>query len=164
MDNKQKLFVNYKHPANDGILAHLKPRTEYLDQYGSQHFPDCSPDSIDDPYMNLGVHPDVVEGLWDVLTVSLPVKCHWVVLMAPVLVHPKTGVIFGYAGGTSICALRLPESAMQEALKSGLKKIHTYKDYPPTDISTFGQDWILCNGDKEEKKWCLAAYEYAGTL
>src|SRR5687768_400925 len=49
----------------------------------------------------VGPHPEIVEYLWETLGNSLPLECgcHISGTLNPLLVHPDTGVIFGYAGG-----------------------------------------------------------------
>jgi hypothetical protein len=58
--------------------------------------------------MTLGAHPDLLARLWDELGGALPVDCRWIVFGTPVLVHPKTGMLFGFGGGTHTYAFRLP--------------------------------------------------------
>ncbi len=97
LGGKASVYVNLDHAANAGIIAHRKAR------YG-QLLPDVdvsrSPDSFERPYDSLGTRPDIVGRLWQEITVELPEQCEWVVYRSPVLVHLRTGIIFGWAGGT----------------------------------------------------------------
>src|SRR5690242_13496879 len=55
-------------------------------------------EAVADPRHGLGTHPDLVERLWK-LDAALPERCRWVVHGHPALVHPASGVVFGFAGG-----------------------------------------------------------------
>src|SRR5262245_37456819 len=95
-------------PRNAGILAYLGR---------SQHgVPEEArlPGEVKDPYYTLGTHPDLVAHLWDVLGKPLPEDCRRVVFRAPVLLHPRTGVIFAFAGGTHTYGFRLPDRERAE--------------------------------------------------
>ena len=65
------------------------------------------PEEVDDPYMRLGAHPEVVQRIWDELGEGLPRDCRRVVYSSPALVHPENGTIFVLALGTGY-GLRLP--------------------------------------------------------
>ena len=152
----------------------------------SSHLFSCSPKEVDDPYYNLGTHPELVERLWDGITTDLPTNCRWIVYGIPTLVRPDTGVIFGFAGGTHTYALRLPAKegkeleaatlaqAIENANKFDLKgedrenylrnqtgHEHFYSDGSSLDLLTISGDWCLCRFLKDETRWCRVAYEYA---
>ena len=127
-----------------------------------------SPESLTNPYYDLGTHPDVVERLWDELTVRLPARCRWIVYGAPVLVHPSAGIIFAFAGGTHTYALRLPAKEREEALRAGAKRLYEYPAYPELDIeastldlASIGEEWVFGGWFEGEEDWCLAAYQFA---
>ncbi len=150
--------VDFNHPSNAGILR-------YLGQYKAPTVDASqSPDSIRNPYYNLGTHPDLVARLWDEITKNLPEKCNWVVYRCPVLVHPKTGIIFGFAGGTHTYGLRLPNREREEALRAGAPSRHTYSDKSTLEISEIGLEWVFGYWLTGEDRWCLAGYEYAGSI
>jgi hypothetical protein len=128
----------------------------------------ASPESVTNPYYNLGTHPDLVQRLWDELTVKLPAECRWIVYGAPVLVHPSSGIIFAFAGGTHTYALRLPAREREEALRAGAKRLHKYPAYPDLgieastlDLDDIGKEWVFGGWFKGEEDWCLAAYQFA---
>ncbi len=150
-----KITVDFHHKANAGILAHLK-KTNWVVAIS-----DCSPQDHPDPYLQLGTHPELVARLWDELSLLLPEPCQWIINERPVLVHPRTGIIFGYAEGTHAYALRLPLAIQQDALQQGAKRTYRYPDHL-FHLDTFGEEWIFCNWYKDEELWCLAAYEFAG--
>ena len=128
----------------------------------------ASPGSVTDPYYNLGTHPDLVERLWDELTVKLPAECRWIVYGAPVLIHPSSGVIFAFAGGTHMYALRLPQKEREQALGAGAKRLYEYPAYlglgievSTLDLDDIGEEWVFGGWFKGEEGWCLAAYQFA---
>ena len=128
----------------------------------------ASPESVTKPYYNLGTHPDLVERLWDELTVKLPAECRWIVYGAPVLVHPSSGIIFAFEGGTHTYALRLPAKEREEALHAGAKRLYEYLAHPvlgieasTLDLDDIGEEWVFGSWFKGEEDWCLAAYQFA---
>ena len=120
--------------------------------------------------MTLGSHPDLVERLWDDLAGGLPLDCRWVVLRTPALVHPASGVIFGFCGGTHAYALRLPPAELAEALAAGAPRLHEFPSYPELgiaasrlDLDTVGSEWVFGRFHPAEKRWCAAACAHAGS-
>ena len=115
-----------------------------------------SPDSLN--WLNLGTHPDLVERLWREMTVSLPEACQWVVYGGPALVHPRTGIIFGWAGGTHTYALRLSPADRGHALAAGAETIAKYSSGDSLDVTRIGEEWALGKWLAAESDWCLRAY------
>jgi hypothetical protein len=163
------LEVNLSSPANGGIVRYLEakarsPRAVSVARARAS----APPESIANPYYDLGTHPDLVERLWDELTVKLPARCRWIVYGTPVLVHPSSGIIFAFAGGTHTYALRLPIKEREEALRAGAKRLYEYPAYPELDIQAsrldlddIGEEWVFGGWFKGEEDWCLAAYRFA---
>lgn len=165
--NKQQV-VNVRCHANEELLAYLGD-AGHLARSSSvaAHIESCSPDQVDDPYMKLGTHPDLVERVWRDLGGSLSIPCQWVVFGTPVLAHPRTGVVFALAGGT-VYALRLPRQEFTEAVESGAERVHNFPAYPVLgvsastwDLRTLGPGWIFGRWDRRENDWCLAAHQAA---
>jgi hypothetical protein len=164
--------VNFDHPANAGILGYLGSSERLKNSVSvARQNPSCSPRSVDDPYMKLGTHPDLVEWLWDKVTVKLPIKCRWIVYGTPVLVNPRSGIIFGFAGGTHTYAFRLPTPERQTALEAGAKQVWYYPAYPELkieasilDLNTIGKEWLFGGWFKGEEEWCLAAFNFANEV
>src|SRR5215813_14819615 len=91
------------HPANAGLRRYresLRSRRNIP--------PVARPDDVTRPYDSLGTHPDLVARLWNELPAKLPVDCRVIFYGGPALMHPTTGVVFSFAGGTHTYALRLP--------------------------------------------------------
>jgi len=145
------------HPDNAGVLRHLSRGWD-----GSRIAASASPADVRDPYLTLGTHPDLVGRLWDELGARLPEPCRWVVHGRPALVHPRTGIVFGFAGGTHTYGLRLPPTERAQALRMGARREHTYSNGSRLEMDAIGPDWILGGWFREEPEWCLAAYAHAG--
>jgi len=177
------ITVDEQHPANAGVLRHLTREWTTREAGASVG---QSPEEVEDPYYNLGTHPELVTRLWDELTVELPVLCRWVVGGSPALVRPDTGVVFGFAQGTPMYALLLPEAIQQEALPVAIAKAQRLADeqglageqrekylrihagrvweYPggeTLDLCELGPGWTFGRFLEQETRWCRAAYEHA---
>lgn len=147
------------HPANAGFRHHFEERHR-----GSRLPPLTTPDQVSRPYETLGAHPDLVERLWDQLAGHLPFGCRIVFYGVPALMHPSTGVVFGFATGTHTYALRLPELERAQALQAGATRVTQYRGVERSfDLDDLGPEWIFCGWFAAEEAWCRAAFELAGT-
>jgi hypothetical protein len=125
------ISVSFDHPANAGILAYLGSRDRILNSVSvAREIPSCSPTSVNQPYMKVGMHPDLVAHLWDEVTVKLPMKCQWVVYGTSVLVNPLSGIIFAFGGGTSTYAFRLPPKEYEQACEVGPNEYTNILPFP----------------------------------
>ena len=156
-------MINFAHPANRRLLTYLQSRNER----GQDS--ELDPATVENPYYTLGTHPEIVERLWDELGGTLPMPCRWILYGRPVLVHPSSGVVFGYAGGSLTYALRLPPIEREAAVKAGAKTIHEYPAYRELDVAPsrldlvdFGPEWVFGAWLGGEEAWCRAAFDYAG--
>jgi hypothetical protein len=144
------------HPRNQSLSAILR-------DWPRRDLPELArPEEVDRPYDSLGTHPDLAAHLWDEITSGLPEDCRFVFRGAPALLRPDSGIVFGFAGGTSTCALRLPEPERSAALAAGGKRT---LEYPGTtfDLDLVGPEWVFCLWLAGEAAWCRAAYDFAGT-
>ena len=185
MAHSSQIHLAVDHPANAGIMRYLSG-LQSVSVPACQDLPSSPPEAINDPYMNLGTHPELVARLWDEITANLPVRCAWVVYGSPALVRPDTGIVFAFAGGTSTYALRLPAIARAELAAAALRQaeeragkfglmgtarqkyldaqsgnVHTYSDGSTFDISSVGKDWGFGRWLDGEVRWCRSAYEHA---
>ena len=145
------------HPANAGLRRHFEPSFQRPNLA-----PLAGPDAVARPYEALGSHPDLVARLWDELQRALPVDCRVIFYGIPALMHPTSGVVFGFAGGTHTYALRLPEPVRTEAIGLGATRIKHYPVRQPSfDLADVGPEWVFCGWFTNEEAWCLAAFEYA---
>jgi hypothetical protein len=84
-------MFNPQDPRNAEILKRVNRRG---------HFPPSEE-------VDLGTHYDLIDHLWHASNSLLEHDCRWIVAFRPALVHPKTGVAFAIATGTSYY-LRIP--------------------------------------------------------
>ena len=146
------------HPANAGLRRYREPRHQKPGLAAVAY-----PDMVERPYDSLGTHPDLVARLWDELGKVLPVDSRAIFYGGPALMHPETGIVFGFAGGTHTYALRLPEAARLRALQAGAQRVIHYSDHSSLDLSHIGPEWVFCCWYRDEEAWCRAAYDYAGS-
>jgi hypothetical protein len=173
--------VDFTHLANTALARYLRKRGQ-----GRRVPPNCSPETLGNPYFNLGTHPDIVQRLWDELGGRLP-PCAWVIYGTPVLVHPATGVLFGFAQGTGPYALRLPPDERAEALAAARRKAEQHADEQGLqgvererylaaqsgrvweyaggevlDLNDIGEEWVFGRWLDGEVAWCKSAFDFAG--
>jgi hypothetical protein len=145
-----------ENPANVGIIACLEDLTR---NWRGPH--SCHPDEAYDPYYQLGTHPDLVEHLWDKLTVQLPLDCRWVLHARPVLVHPQTGVVFAFATGSMTYAFRLPVPHRAVLGEQPVQQMHRYPSGETLDLRQYDANWIFGGKIEKEDEVCLKAYQSA---
>lgn len=121
------------------------------------------PDSVSDPYMNCGSHPDVVERVWDQLGSVLPKEARCLLGGTPALVLPISGVVAAVCFGTQYC-VRIPPGSLVEARATGATTVQRWTTGGQTDIQQeFGADWVFGSYSAQEPVWCeLVALEYDG--
>jgi hypothetical protein len=146
-------------PANAGLRRYFEPRFQ---QKGVSCL--ASPEDVSHPYYTLGTHPDLVARLWDELGNILPADCRAAFFGNPALIHPETGIVFGFAGGTHTYSLRLPAAQRLQATGIGAKRVKHYPGQPSFDLDQIGEEWVFCGWFKDEEAWCRAAYEYASSV
>jgi hypothetical protein len=181
--------VDLDHPENQRVVAFLDPNSrENLDRgierlrraYQGRTLPASAQaaierardgpavavarseplDAVPDPYTGLGTTPELVERLW-LIARDLPEDCRWLVCRRAALVHPQTGIIFGFAFGTLGYALRLPDAARDAALAAGLTGRHRMDKDGDWSLIRAGPHWLYGVFHAEEPRWCRAAYEFA---
>jgi hypothetical protein len=142
-------FVDDRLPENAGVLAYLSSRNE------RGHRLVLPPSSVDDPYLSLGAHPDVVERVWEQLAPAATWRA--VVRGRPATVDPEAGTVLALAFGTSYW-LRLTARDLELALTSGASQSHLFgRDGPRLDAAAmFGPTWIHGSWDGREPEWLLA--------
>jgi hypothetical protein len=150
--------VDFSSPLNRGVLEYLKrSRPKRKAEWES-----VSPLSVKNPILGTNTHPETGVRLWSDLAASLPAECRWIVLGAPALVHPETGVLFGVAIGMSY-VLRLADADMEAALKAGVSTEKRWSNGSTLDLaSEFGPGWVFGSWQLAELAWCRAVYEALG--
>ena len=167
--------VDFVDPRNAGVLRYLRNPYDFIVGPKAERFRDArerdlgagrvrdsrSPDSVS--WLNLGTHPDLIERLWRAVASTLPEPAQWVVYGSPVLAHPRTGIVFGWAGGTHTYALRLPPVMRRSAVEAGAQTVARYSNGDCLDVARIGDEWVLGNWLGAEPGWCASAYDHAGS-
>lgn len=156
-DESYSVEVDFSSPLNRGVLEYLKrSRPERKAEWES-----ISPLSVKNPILST-TRRSVGVRLWSDLAASLPVECRWIVLGAPALVHPETGVLFGVALGNQYF-LRLTDADMESALKAEASTEDGLSDRrTPEMASELGPGWVFGSWQLAELAWCRAAFEALG--
>lgn len=143
-------------PKNSSVISWLRLRTELLTT--SPSFQCAPPGDID------GVHPDIVERLWDQLGGMFPENCRWVLLGTPILLRCDSGIVFAIGFGMHYC-LRLPPDQREKAIAEGAKTVKTMPSVCRKETrihpEPLGPEWIYGKFAVEEEAWCSAAYDFA---
>ena len=154
-----EMILDEQHDLNLRVIEYISKV-----KHRSSVVPLAAPDSVADPYMKEGSHPDVVERVWDVIGRSLPQDCRCLVYGTPALVHPHTGIIIAFCNGTTYC-LRLPEQLIDEALKAGARTYTKWTGGGDMDTQRdLGADWVFGWWLDDELDWCRQAYEELGKI
>lgn len=151
--------MDIAHPLNQKAVAYLSRRNPTASLIASV-------DSVPDPYLRLGSHPEIVERLWKQIAPAFisNIECRWIVFGTPALVQPTTGVILAAALGTQYC-LRLPGQLRKLALQAGCKTIIHWSPGHVTDIELeFGDDWLFGKWLPAEIEWCREAFGIFGEI
>ena len=128
--------LNPKHPANRAVLASLKASAS---QKGKKLGPFAPPESVDDPGMNCGSHPDVVDHVWGPLARAVPDGVRCLIYGTPALFDPNSGVILAVCYGTAYC-IRVPAGAQVPKKRI----VREWMDGETTDLAMeFGPHWIF---------------------
>jgi len=143
-------------PMNLGVLKYLSREEK------SQNPVIAAPNSVRDPYMGQGSHPDIVQRVWDELTVNLPKKCRFLIYGTPALVHNRTGLVIAICNGTQY-NLRLIADDFRTAIAKGASTQIRWSTGKIMDsLAELGPDWIFGGWFKEEIQWCHNTYDCNG--
>jgi hypothetical protein len=149
--------IDLAHPANASVLRFLG----VSDLAGTRTTlpAECN-------WLALGTHPDLVEHLWTLLGPEPAVYgCALDGRGHPLLVAPRSRIVFGLAGGTSTLALRLPEPELGEARAvPGFGRAYRYPSATVHAVE-IGDDWALVRPFAETNvAWGRRALELAESL
>ena len=106
------MIIDTVSPTNRGVLKYLGRGKK------SQNTVLAAPDSVTDPYLRQGSHPDIVYRVWDELGASLPIECRCLIYGTPSLVQDRTGVVIAICNGTQY-NLRLTPDDFRHAISKG---------------------------------------------
>ena len=144
---QESVVPNIHLEENEKVMAYLKevnPYSEIISPY--------SPKKVNKKH----THSDFI-GHFAAMT-SLPQNSKYVVHGCEALVHPETGIIFGFVVGTSVI-LRLPEEILEGLLERDVSNLQRAKDIDSSAISQLESNWAS-SGSFTEKliHKCLGYY------
>ena len=152
-----RISVNFNHPANKDAIRFLTSSWKTTLEPQS-----AAPEEITEPQLALATHREMLNWVWTTLPARLPTDCRWVVYGTPVLVHPKTGIIFCIAYGQSLCALRLSADEARMAVMDELESECTLDNGDVIYSDEIGDEWVFCSWEEYDVNWCLRAFQAAG--
>lgn len=146
--------MNIHLPANEQALQYLTRRLR------GEIVPEVRvPREGQRDYWESGAHPDIVERLWDQLGKNLPSTWRQVVLGAPALLNPNSGLLIAVAIGTNY-VLRLLPNRLSEALATGARTKTVFTKNHELDVTKeFGPDWIIGQWSSVEEVGCLEFFQ-----
>jgi len=146
------MIIDPAAPANRGVLTYLGRGTK------SEKTLLALPDSVADPYMGQGSHPDIVQRVWDELGAGLPAGCRCLIHGTPALVHDRAGVVIAICNGTQY-NLRLVPADFRVAMARGAATRTRWSNGEEMDSqAVLGADWIFGGWLDEEALWCRNTY------
>ena len=149
--------MDLSRPENAGALAYLARRHPGA-------VPLAPPESVADPYYQLGSHPDIVERLWVNLNQALPHDCRQIVYGTPALVQPETGSLLALALGTQY-NLQLPKGLAERAVRAGAQILTRWAGAATLDVrQEFGESWVFGRFLAGEPDWLNQAYRFFASL
>ena len=151
------MIINIGSQTNRGVLEYLSREEK------SQNTIIAGPDSVTDPYLRQGSHPDIVQRVWDELGANVPLKCRCLIYGTPALVHDLTGVVIAICNGTQY-NLRLTATDFRVAIAKGASTRTLWSNGKEMDsLTELGPDWIFGGWFKEEGQWCRDTYREYGS-
>ena len=151
------MFIDTVNSRNQGVLKYLSRGEKSLNEVIA------APDSVRDPYLCQGSHPDIVQRVWDELGAILPKKSRCLVYGTPAIVHDRTGIVIVICNGTQY-NLRLTADDFREAIAKGAATQTRWSNGEVMDsLEVLGEDWIFGGWLKEEDRWCCNSYEQHGS-
>ena len=126
---QESTIPNIHVPENEQVLAYLKemhPFHEIIVPF--------SPKKVSQE-----ITPSDFIGRFSVMT-SLPQNSKYVVYGSEALVHPETGIIFGFITGTSVI-YRLPDNILKEAMENNITNFRVMKDVG-INMGNLESNWV----------------------
>jgi hypothetical protein len=152
------MIIDTVSPVNKGVLGYLGRGAK------SENPAIAAADSVPQPYLRQGSHPDIVARVWDELGAGLPAECRRLVYGTPAIVHNRTGIVIAISNGTQY-NLRLTADDFREAMAKGAATRTRWSNGEEMDcLAVLGADWIFGGWRKEEEKWCRDTYEEQGKV
>ncbi len=150
------MFINKENEGNQKLVKYLKGNRNI--QYYS-----IDPSNINKDNWSLSVDPQLVDVLWIDFAKELPENCQWILCDLPVLINPKSGIVFGVAEGNLPPLLRFSNDTLEMVLKLGAKRQLENLDGIYADANELGTNWVFCFSFFENiAQLCYQSYVEAG--
>jgi hypothetical protein len=117
-------------PENERVLSYLKevnPFREIIVPF--------SPDKV-----SKDITPSDLIGRFSSMS-SLPADSKYVVYGHEVLLHPQTGIIFGFISGTSLI-YRLPDNLLKEVMEGNIINFHMVNEIGGNGMENLEDNWV----------------------
>jgi len=151
------MFIDTVNVRNQGVLKYLGRGEKSLNAVIAER------NSVKDPYLSQGSHPDIVQRVWDEIGAILPKKCRCLIYGTPAIVHDRTGIVIAICNGTQY-NLRLTADDLREAIAKGAATQTRWSNGEVMDsLEVLGADWIFGGWYKEEDRWCRNTYNQHGS-
>jgi hypothetical protein len=151
------MFIDTVNVRNQGVLKYLSRGEKSLNAVIAE------PNSVKDPYLSQGSHPDIVQRVWDEIGAILPKNCRCLIYGTPAIVHDRTGIVIAICNGTQY-NLRLTADDLREAIAKGAATQTRWSNGEVMDsLEVLGADWIFGGWFKEEDLWCRDTYNEHGS-
>jgi len=130
-DRYQEIAIPNIHiPANEKVLSYLKDIHPYAE--------------IILPFSENKVNQDITSsgliGHFSSMS-NLPKNSKYVIYGSEALVHPKTGIIFGYITGVSV-VYRLPDNLLKEVREGDIVNFRVVKDGGINNTENLENNWV----------------------
>ena len=143
-------ILNIHIPENERVLSYLKDLHPY--------------NEIIVPFAEKKVNQDITSlgliGHFYAMS-SLPINSKYVVYSSEALVHPKTGIIFGFITGVNVI-YRLPDNLLKEVMESDIVNFRVMKDSGIHNMESLESNWVISQSITEQLVYkCFEYYSQA---
>jgi hypothetical protein len=148
--DQENTIPNIHVPENERVLSYFKeahPFREIIVPFSAEK-------------VSKDITPSDFIGRFSSLS-SLPEDSKYVVYGHEVLVHPKTGIIFGFITGTSVI-YRLPDNLLKEVMDGNIINFHVVKDIDGNGMENLESNWVSSPSITEQLVY--KCFEYYGQI
>lgn len=128
--SQENTIPNIHVPENEKVLAYFKEEHPFREI--------IVPFSADK--VSKDITPSDFVGRFSAMT-SLPENSKYVVYGHEVLVHPQTGIIFGFITGTSLI-YRLPDNLLKEVREGNIINFHVVNEIGGNGMENLEDNWV----------------------
>jgi hypothetical protein len=137
-------------PDNERVLSYLKDLHPY--------------NEIIAPFTEKKVNQDITAsslvGRFYAMS-SLPINSKYVIYGSEALVHPETGIIFGFITGVNVI-YRLPDNLLKEVMEGDIVNFRVMKDSDINNMENLESNWVISQSITEQLVYkCFEYYSQA---